>query len=119
VNSHEDTPNSQDLLAMFVLDVMRYDEVESVDGILQLINNTTNIGWRTAWPHDFTEEEIIKGLEVLLAKRMIRPLTYDEQSKEIIDWRGPGLPPLKLTDMWFRITELGWKEWEHWTPPKE
>jgi len=118
VNSHEENPCSDDQLMMFIVDVMRHDEVENVDGILQLINNSTNIGWRSSWPHDFTEWEVIKGLQMLLDRKMIRPLIYDKESKQIVDWKGSDLPRLELSEMWFRITELGWNKWEQWKPPE-
>jgi hypothetical protein len=117
--SHQDEAHMDEQLTMFIVDVMRHDEVENVDGILQLINNSTSIGWRAAWPHDFTEEEIIKGLRMLLEGKMVRPLIYDEVSKQIVDWRGSSSPSLDLRNLWFRITELGWKKWQQWIPPEE
>lgn len=108
-----------DQLTMFIVDVMRHDEVENVDGILQLINNSTNIGWRRAWPHDFTEEEVVYGLRLLLERKLVRPLIYSEETNQIVDWRGRGLPTLDIKNLWFRITELGWNAWERWQPPEE
>ena len=58
----------QSHLPMFVIDVLRYDVGGTTKGILELINQDTNIGWRKCWPHDFTETEIVSALKDLLNK---------------------------------------------------
>jgi len=108
----------QTQLPMLIVDVLRYDIGENVTGILELINNETNIGWRKCWSHDFTEQEIISGLKDLLQKKFVRPLYEDHEAKEISDWDG-AVDWEKLDSFRFRITELGWKMWEKWNPPKE
>ena len=102
---------------MFIIDVIRYDECENLESILNMINDDTNIGWRNFWPHDFTEEEIKDGLRTLLNCLLIRPIRYDGSINALTDW-SEAVDFAEINDFWFRITELGWKKWEQWEPPK-
>jgi len=104
---------------MFIIDVMRYDEAENVTSIINMINDNQNIGWRRHWAHDFTREEIIKGLRKLLEMKLVRPLTYNSVSGELIDSNEAVDFSMNSEDLWFRITELGWRMWEKWNPPED
>jgi hypothetical protein len=60
-------------IGMFIIDVLRYD-VEAIPSILKLLNDDGSLGWRFAWPHDFTIEEVKQTLEELLQKDLVLPL---------------------------------------------
>ena len=113
------TPEINEHLLMFIIDVLRYDVGETVQGILELINDDTNIGWRRCWPHDFTEGEVLAGLKVLSEKKLVRPLFDDPITNHLVDWDDPLDFNGPLDKFRFRITELGWTRWNKWNPPEE
>jgi hypothetical protein len=101
-----------------VLDVLRHDVIEDLRGILNLMNNDGCIGWRELWPHDFTEEEVMKALRELDAEGLVLTLRertteegFDELPRQSAELRDnvPGL--------WFHLTPEGRRKWDAWEPP--
>lgn len=45
-------------LRMFLLDVLRHDEIEQASSMVTILNDVDCMGWREFWPHDFTVNEI-------------------------------------------------------------
>jgi hypothetical protein len=105
-------------VGLCVLDVLRHDAMEDLQGILGLLNSEGCFGWREFWPHDFTEIEVLEALKELDAAGLVltlleRPdqggfLELPRRSQELKD-NAPGL--------WFRLTTAGRREWEKWDPP--
>jgi hypothetical protein len=106
------------LLAMFILDVLRYD-IEAVPSIVNLLNNRGSIGWRNFWAHDFTEKEVTSALDTLLQRGLVKPLRYDETLKELVVVQEVESIRGNIDSLWFMLTERGRQAWEKWAPPVE
>jgi hypothetical protein len=106
------------LLAMFILDVLRYD-IEAVPSIVNLLNNRGSIGWRNFWAYDFTEKEVTSALETLLQRGLVKPLRYDETLKELVAVQEVESIRGNIDSLWFMLTERGRQAWEKWEPPVE
>ena len=101
-------------LPMFVLDVLRYD-IEQVENILDLLNSTGSVGWRVFWPHDFTRDEVVEALRVILDRGDVRALDVDPDSDTMtIDFDHRGLFPESADRLWYRLTQQGRRRWEEW-----
>jgi hypothetical protein len=113
-------PTSLDDLRMFILDVLRHDQIEQVPSILNMLNNDGCIGWRDCWPHDFTAEEVIPALERLISEGSIEALREDKSGNEVIPVpvENPDVQQ-EVDTMWFALTPKGRARWNEWKPPKE
>lgn len=104
-------------LGMFVIDVLRYD-VETLSSILKLLNDDGCIGWRFAWPHNFTKKEVTDALEELLRKGLVLPLHEDKELKELVPLQQEQDIWIEGIDaIWFDITKKGWDMWHKWDDP--
>jgi hypothetical protein len=103
---------------MFILDVMRHDEIENVPAIVNMLNDFETIGWRDHWPEDFTSSEVVGGIRELLSLKLIRALVYDGEAGRLIDSQTP-VDIEDAENVWFRITELGWQVLAQWDPPAQ
>src|SRR5437899_12546210 len=74
-------------LPMFILDVLRHDDVEQLPSILKMMNNAGCIGWRGCWPRDFTREEVIPALESLIRLGRVRAFT-EGPGEELLPQKG-------------------------------
>ncbi len=105
-------------LSMFILDVMRHDDAESILSIVNMLNDDSgSIGWREFWLHDFTREEVIWAMEELIAQKMIQPLREDAARFELVETRSANFQK-DSDDLWFALTKTGKQAWQKWTPPK-
>lgn len=116
MTSKESNRPDIDSLAMFVLDVLRYD-METIPLILDLLNNDGSIGWRFAWKGEFTEQQVIPVVEELVRRGLIRCLIDQPGSPELIPLEA--LPDIRRNrqSLWFKLTPEGLAEWDVWDPP--
>jgi hypothetical protein len=103
---------------MFIVDVLKYD-IENVPSLLRLLNNRGFIGWRRFREQDFSSEEVISGLQVLVRAGMILVLSEDMHSGCLVDDRDTEHLEERIDSLWFKVTRKGMKAWEKWTPPPE
>lgn len=112
------TASALDQLSMFILDVLRHDDVEQLSSILKLLNNDGCVGWRQFWPRDFTSEEVIPSLEGLVRSGYATVLRVGESTDELIP-----VPFEKLNvrsdqqSLWFALADEGRALWRQWEPP--
>ena len=105
------------LVANFVLDILHYD-IETIETLLNHLNDSEAIGWRKFWRHDFTRADVLPALEELLAGELVQALVYNENAKQL-----ERVPRERVSiseeanSLWFAITNKGRKVWEAWTPP--
>lgn len=59
---------------MFVLDVLRHDEIENVPAIVRMLNDDGGIGWRDQWDRDFTEADVRSVLVPLVRDGLLLAL---------------------------------------------
>ena len=104
-------------LEMFVLDVLRHDELEQPASLLKMLNDRSCIGWRDHWPHDFTEHEVTAALNELIEQGKVEALIESAQGELAT------APKVRLSipgsTAWFRLTPAGLAAWDQWEPPSE
>jgi hypothetical protein len=106
-------PTSPD---MYVLDALVSD-LESLDGILRVLNSDTELGWRQEWGGKFLRPEIVQALARLIQADLVRSYLSDELSKGLVEGSPRMLPPGDFDDAWFGITERGRLVHTNWEPP--
>jgi hypothetical protein len=111
------TPSPERQLDMFVLDVLRHDAIEQVSSIVRLLNDTTCIGWRQFWPHDFSVREVIPALLELEGGGFVRALREAEEEDQLVPLPCGTLDASQAEEVWFALTEKGRRLWEGWKPP--
>ena len=105
-------------LRMFILDVLRHDDIENCPSILRMLNNRGCIGWREFWPSDFSDVEVLQELRHLAGEGHIQVLREIGQENQ--------LEPIALDliteideHVWFALTDSGRDAWAQWDPPSE
>jgi hypothetical protein len=110
--------NAAEQVKMFILDVMRHDDIEQLSSILRLMNNDACIGWREFWPHDFTPEEVIPALATLVQTGCVTAWREQEGRDELSP---VGANQLDVTrdqeNLWFALTDKGRNHWNQWEAP--
>jgi hypothetical protein len=104
-------------LRMFILDVLRHDDIENLSSVLELLNNPGCIGWRVFWPDDFTANEVVPELRGLGSEGCVQAMQETGQGDELVP-----IPPEEITAddrIWFGLTDAGRKAWDAWIPPTE
>lgn len=106
--------SSFDDLLMFVIDVLRYD-MENIEYLVQLLNNEGSIGWRFAWPREYTQADVVGAIERLLDIGMVQCYIERPDALRAVE------PPVDMSGdrdaLWFELTPAGWAAWERWDPP--
>jgi hypothetical protein len=103
-------------IRMFILDVLRHDDIENLVSILKLLNNRGCIGWRAFWPEEFSPGEVVPQLQHLVHEGLVRALRETGQGDEL----EPITPDrINATDerLWFALTDAGRHAWNEWDPP--
>lgn len=113
-NDEKDSSISQ--VGMFVIDVLR-DDIETISLIINRLNNGGSLGWRFAWPHDFTVMEIIQALKELIEKDLVTPLREDEDLGKIVYCDEDEDIWDNIDFLWFELTERGRQAWNNWDDP--
>jgi hypothetical protein len=108
--------SSVDDLMMFVIDVLRYD-METVDFVVQLLNNEGCIGWRFAWARDFTESDVMEALKRLVDIGMVQCYVEPPAGRQFQVVKSPVDLSRGHEHFWFELTAAGWAAWERWSPP--
>lgn len=103
-------------LQMFILDVMRHDDAENIKSIVNMLNDYETIGWRDHWNHDFTLNEVVSGLKLLLSKQWIILLKYDSLKDMLID--DPDGVLKNNAEQWFSLSKEGKHILNSWDPQK-
>ena len=101
-------------IRMLVLDVLKYD-MENLDGIVQLLNDRTGIGWRNFWDRDFAQEEVVSALHDLVHGKLVSVLR--EESGVLVSFDAPEHFADVVGSLWFKIRENGLEALNRWTPP--
>lgn len=106
--------NLESQLPMFLLDVLQFG-MQPFARIQKLMANTTGVGWRLFWPHDFTDAELLGCLRDLLESGDAVLWAFDDagdlKQTTLDELRGP------LEEAWFERTESGRQRIEAWQPP--
>jgi hypothetical protein len=106
-------------LEMFVLDVLRHDEIEQLSSIVRLMNDRTCVGWRDFWPHDFTTDEILATVKESVERGNIE-LLREGDAGELAPVPSANIETIEGdSTLWFRLTPSGRSAWERWKPPTE
>jgi hypothetical protein len=99
---------------MFLLDVLQFG-MQPLQNIQKLLANTTGVGWRLFWSHDFTDAEVIRTLRSLIESGDVVLWTFDQagdlKRKDLNELDSP------IEDAWFERTDAGRKRVEAWEPP--
>lgn len=104
---------------MFILDVLRHDDIEQLSSILKLMNNDACIGWREFWPHDFTPQEVIPALEDLVRAGYVTAWCEEESVDELSQITVDRLDVNRDKEsLWFALTDKGRRLWNQWEPPQ-
>ena len=105
-------------LQMFVIDVLRYD-TEQIPSIVRLLNDVGCVGWRKAWPRDFTAVEVAQSLYLSYQENYITIFWEDKVATCIADQQTPvsGWEELLDDTLWFALTPAAWRKWDQWDPP--
>lgn len=105
-----------DDLPMMVLDVLRHD-IEQIPSILNLLNDTEDIGWRDVWPEDFKESDVVEALRALVRDGSVDVYVEDPEAGELVPSASPMEFERALDDSWFLLTDAGRERWETWDAP--
>lgn len=105
-------------LKMFILDVMRHDDVEQVTSIVKMLNDKGCIGWREFWPQDFCESEVLAALKELHREGLVQCL-QEAGDQDRLDPVSPNEVDLAREHgrLWFALTPAGRRRWESWEAP--
>jgi hypothetical protein len=98
-------------LEMFVLDSMQ-DDIEDLASVMRYL-----VAWRSRWPQDFTEDEVIEALASLIRDGLIE--VYDElpDRDELSPVESSRTDRASLRRYWFRPTTRGKQIWKEWDAP--
>lgn len=107
-----------DLICMFVLDVLRHDVAEQVSSILKMLNNNGCIGWREHWSGDFTDQEVVAALKRLAQDGLVSRLEADNETGELRPAKAE-INDGRMEEMWFSLTDEGHCVWDTWKPPAD
>ena len=116
IRSH--SADQQRQLDMFVIDVLRHD-IEDVEAVLRMLNNTGVLGWRKFWPHDFSRDEVLTSLDRLVRSGLVRLLEYEPASRELVDVRRAVDVCEQADLLWFKLEQAALDLWNKWQSPKE
>jgi hypothetical protein len=105
-------------LDMFVIDVLRHD-IEDLDAVLRMLNNTGLLGWRKFWPRDFTREEVLEALDRLVSRGLAKPLEYDPVKRELVTLDRPVDVRREGGSLWYTLEQSALDLWNEWKSPKE
>ena len=110
--------DSIEQLRMFVLDVLRHDDIEQLSSVVKMLNNRECIGWSDHWSNDFTEEEVIPILEALARTDCVRIYREHEAHDDLVRV-DPSAADINehREDLWFSLTDKGRQQWDEWEPP--
>jgi hypothetical protein len=108
------TTNDLTTLEMFVLDVLRHDEMEALSSVVQLLNDQSCFGWRQHWSHDFTSAEVQIALSDLAGQKKVEILQDDGEGELVAV--SSVQQPCDAT-LWYRLTPAGLAAWDQWDPP--
>jgi hypothetical protein len=111
--------SAQEQISMFVLDVLRHDDIEQLSSILKLMNNDGCIGWREFWPHDFAADEVIPVLEGHVRAGYVTAWREHDSTDELLPVTADKLDVRRdQEDLWFALTDKGRALWNQWDPPQ-
>ena len=100
---------------MFVIDVLRYD-IEDVDAVLRMLNNSGSLGWRKFSSSDFTREEVKAALARLIEAGLVKPLEYDPTERGLVDVQR-SVDVIKEGDLlWYKLEDSALDLWNEWKP---
>jgi hypothetical protein len=117
--TNQPTLVAQTQLDMFILDVLRHDDIEPMSSILKLMNNDGCIGWREFWPSDFTPDDVIPALEALVRAGYVSAWREQESVDDLLPVSVDRLDIKRDQEsLWFALTEKGRALWNHWEPPQ-
>lgn len=104
-------------LGMFILDVLRHDEIESLQSIVSLLNDEGVIGWRRFWPHDFSYNEVLDEIMLLIRSKYVVAFREESGGTTLRVIQSPSEIIANADAIWFSLSEKGQEVWEAWDPP--
>lgn len=104
-------------LEMFILDILRHDEVEQISSMVRMLNDRSCIGWRDHWPHDFVEDEVLAAAQNLVERGDVAVLQEDAGGEFVLARRSVQNAQNTEMELWYRMTPAGRAAWENWDPP--
>ena len=96
---------------MFVLDSMQ-DDIEDFSSIMTYLGE-----WRSYWPQDFTEDEVLHALASLVKDGLVEVYEESPKNPELIPVDDPHTDGATLRHYWFRPTPSGKRVWNEWDAP--
>jgi len=106
-------------LFMFILDVLRHDEIEPMSSILKMLNDSGCIGWREFWNQDFTRAEVEPAIRSLARDGKVLLLQESSDTYDLVEVDPSGVDfdqDERIT--WVRLTQSGLDLWDKWDPPR-
>lgn len=103
-------PSGSDL-RMFVLDSMQ-DDIEDLASVMRYL-----VQWRSYWPHDFTEGEVLQALKSLTEDGLVEVYDESPDSAELTPVESPSTDQPSVRRYWFRPTPRGKQVWKEWDAP--
>ena len=106
----------RDLTDYVVLDAIA-DDLESIEIILNRVNNA-EFGWRELHRNaEFTRDEIVSSLFRLIRDGLAEACSYSEPDRALVSLGPRVLPSNELDEHWFVITPHGRMAHASWEPP--
>ncbi len=102
------------VIDMYVLDVLRHDEVEQLSSILNLLNDDGCIGWRSEWGRWFTEGEVWESLRRLTRARCVFVAAEEPGGLVRVEEGSAHFGLDDQGEIWFGLTEVGVRIWDQW-----
>jgi len=99
------------LLEMFVLDSMQ-DDIEDLASVMRYL-----VEWRSLWPRDLTEEEVLDALKSLTEDGLVEAYDESPSNAELQPVERPETDRASLRHYWFRPTTRGRQIWKAWDAP--
>jgi len=104
---------------MYIMDVMRYDDVENIASIQRVLNSNSNFGWAAIAGRDFLETEITDALRILIHEECVEVYAQNSNGQLERTLFMPDCSNAYMTGLWYGLLPEGQRRWEAWDPPGE
>ena len=102
-------------LDMCVLDSLAND-IESVEGILRMLNSDTDLGWAKEWGSKFVRVDVVTALTRLVRDELVRALELRKNDGNLTELPLGFIPAFSYDDLYFAVTPRGRMVHDGWNP---
>ena len=102
-------------LDMCVLDSL-VNDIESVGGILRMLNSDTDLGWVREWGSEFMRVDVVTALTRLVCDELVRAVELQKNDGSLTELPLGFIPASSYDDWYFAVTPRGRMVHDGWNP---